>query len=321
MAVHERQLRSASRLQQLQDVQSLENAFSGDFLRAHLQSFPPAQAPVVPPPQPVDEEALRGAHEKQALEGISWFKRSERREARERARQEAAAAAARQRQAAQAAHDREQAQADEQWQQLLANDPETVVATLEAAFEHSQMPAAPLDCQAAHATVLVRFPPVERVVPAQQAAVTPTGRPTVKARTKSETNRLYAAAVLSHSLAAGRETLAACPALEEATILVVTGGEDATSPLTPISAMRIERATLERIDWSTQPDAGTLALRFERLMLLKGQAAEVSPLSLVDEEAARHVVQEVAQHLGVPVDPRCDQPLRPGQVQHFPPTG
>ena len=48
--------------------------------------------------------------------------------------------------------------------------------------------------------------------------------------------------------------------------------------------MRIDRRTLERIDWSAQPDAATVALRFERLMLLKRQAAEVSPLSLVDEE-------------------------------------
>jgi hypothetical protein len=307
-------------LQQLQDVQSLEAVFSEHFLRVHLQEFPPAQAPVVPPPHPVDEVALRTAYEKQALQAISWFKRSQRREARAHARQQATEEAARQTEAAKSEHDREQAQADEQWHKLMANDPETVIATLETAFEHSQMPAAPLDCARAHATVLVRFPPVKGVVPAQQAALTPTGRPTVKARTKSEINRLYAAAVLSHSLAAGREALAACPRLDEATILLVAGGEDATSPLAPISAIRIERPTLERIDWSSQPDAATVALGFERLMLLKGQAAEVSPLSLVGEEAVRHVVQEVAQHLGVPVDPRCDQPLRPGQIQHFAPA-
>src|SRR5579875_39052 len=321
VAEHERQLRAAGRLQQLQAVQSLEAAFSEHFLRVHLQEFPPAQAPVVPAPHPVDEAALRRTYEKQALEAISWFKRSERRAARERARRQAGEEAARQTEVAQAEHDREQAQAEQQWHRLLANDPETVIATLETAFEHSQMPAAPLDCAGAHATVLIRFPPVERVVPAQQATVTPTGRPTVKARAKSEINRLYAAAVLSHSLAAGREALAACPGLEEATILVVTGGEDATSPLAPICAIRVQRSTLERIDWSSQPDAPTVALRFERLMLLKGQAAEVSPLSLVGEQAARHAVQEVAQQLGVPVDPRCDQPLRPGQTQHFAPAG
>lgn len=56
-------------------------------------------------------------------------------------------------------------------------------------------------------------------------------------------------------------------------------------------------------------------------MLLKGQAAEVSPLSLADEEPIRRVVEEVARHLGVPVDPRCGQAIRPGQVQHFGPGG
>jgi hypothetical protein len=35
----------------------------------------------------------------------------------------------------------------------------------------------------------------------------------------------------------------------------------------------------------------------------------------------RQVVQEIAGHLGVPVDPRCDQPLRAGQTQHFAATG
>jgi hypothetical protein len=321
VAVHERQLRAAGRVAQLHEAQALEAAFSEHFVRVHLQQFPPAQPPVVPPPQPVNEEALRAAHEKRALDGVSWFKRSQRRVARERAHLQAAAEAATKRQAAQAEHDREQAQADEQWQRLLANDQQTVVATLEAAFEHSQMPAAALACDGAHATVLVRFPPVEGVVPAQRAAVTPTGRPTVRARTKGESNRLYAAAVLSHSLAVGREALAACPRLDDATIIVVTGGEDATSPVAAISAIRIDRGTLERIDWSAQPDAATAALGFERLMLLKGQAAELSPLSLVDEDALRDVVQQVAQHLGVPVDPRCEQPLRPGQVQHLAPAG
>jgi hypothetical protein len=318
--VHEREVRAATRLQQFQDVQSLDDAFSKHFLRAHLQEFPPAQPPVVSAPQAVDEGALRGAYEQEALHGISWFKRSERREARQRASERAAEEAARRTEAAQAEHDREQAQADGQWQKLLRNDPETVIATLEATFEHRQMPAAPLDCAGAHVTVLVRFPPVEGVVPAQQVAVTPTGRPTAKTRTKSETNRLYAAAVLSHSLAAGRETIAACPALDEASILVVTGGGDATSPLAAISAMRINGPTLKRIDWSAQPDAATVALRFERMMLLKGQAAELSPLSLADEESLRRVVQEVAQHLGVPVDPRSDQPLRSGQIQQFAPA-
>jgi hypothetical protein len=320
VAVHEREVRAATRVQQLQDVQSLDDAFSTSFLRAHLEEFPPAQPPVVPPPPAVDRDGIRSAYEKEALQRVSWFKRSERREARKRAGERAAEETARQSEAAQAEHDREQARADEQWQKLLANDPVTVIATLETAFEHSQMPAAAVDCAGAHVTVLVRFPTPEGVVPAQQFDLTPTGRPTVKARTKSETNRLYAAAVLSHSLAAGREALAACPGLDEANILLLTGGNDATSPLAAVSAVRIDRPTLERIDWSARPDPATVALRFERLMLLKGQSAEVSPLSLADEEPIHRVVEEVAQHLGVPVDPRCGQALRPGQVQHFAPA-
>jgi hypothetical protein len=105
--------------------------------------------------------------------------------------------------------------------------------------------------------------------------------------------------------------------LEEVSTLVVTGGKDATVPLAAICAMQIDRAMLQRIDFSARPAAGAVARHFERLMLIKGSAAELAPLSLLDEDALRKVVHEVAQHLGAAVDPRCEQPLRPGQVQHF----
>ena len=55
-------------------------------------------------------------------------------------------------------------------------------------------------------------------------------------------------------------------------------------------------------------------------MLMKGQASELSPLSVVDKEPLHHLLDRVAEQLGVPVDPRCKAPLAPGQVQHFAPV-
>lgn len=42
---------------------------------------------------------------------------------------------------------------------------------------------------------------------------------------------------------------------------------------------------------------------------------------LVDEEPLLHLLELVADQLGVPVDPRCTAPLGSGQVQHFAPVG
>jgi hypothetical protein len=318
--VHEREVRAAARSRQLADAQRLDGAFSEEFLWAHLRDPPQAARPVVPEPAAVDEQAIERQYADEALRGVSWFKSAQRGRAREQARQQATSEAARQTQERQTQHDREQQLADDQWQKLLDNDPETVIATLEDTFEHDQIPAAGLDCTDQHATVLLRFPPTAGVVPAQEPALTPTGRPTMRERTQTQVIQLYATAVLSHSLAAGREALAACPGLREASVIVVTGGQDAASPVAPLAGMRIDRPTVERIDWSQRTDAAKVALSFERLLLIKGQTHELQPLSLVDQPEVRRVVDQVAQHLGVPVDDRCDTPLKAGQVQHFAPT-
>jgi hypothetical protein len=311
---------AAARDQRFTDAQAADRSFTDHFLTVHLHDFPPAQPPVVPPPDAIDEQALDRQFEHEAVKDVAWFRRTERREARARARQRATVEAARQTTERQAELERQQQEADQQWGKLNDNDPATVIGTLEAAFEHLQMAVAPLDCSGRHVTLLIRFPPVEGVVPSGTPSLTPSGRPTVKRRTKSETNQAYARAIFSHALAAGREALASCPCLNDASVIAVAGGENAASPLAPLAAVRIDRPTADASDWPQSPDAAVAALRFERLMLIKGQAGELAPLSLVDQPELRRVVELVAEHLGVPVDPRCGNRLREGQVQQFVPT-
>jgi hypothetical protein len=317
VAAHERAVRAAARQRQHTDAVEQERAFAEEFLRAHTLPVSAAQPPVVPEPAAVDVRALEHERIEQALAPIAFFHHHERSRARERARAQAAAEAERRTAQAQADHQAEQRRADQQWQALCANEPATVIATLEASFEHLQLPAAPLDCTDAHVTVALRFPEAEGVVPARRPQLTPTGRPTSRPRSKSELAHLYFEAVLSHALLTGRLALAACPGLAQASVIVFRGGGSATAPICPICVIVLDRPTVQRIDWGAAGDAGTVALSFERLALLTGQAAELSPLSLDGEPELRSVLQELADQLGAPLDPRCLQPLRSGQRQHF----
>jgi hypothetical protein len=141
-------------------------------------------APVAPAPEAVDADAIRSVERGADLEGISVFKRTERRAARERAdmaarrhvaeeqerlteiaaqAQEApdvswtelqtrrvkldadiASETARQRDKAQGEAREQQKQLDAAWDSLQRNEPETVIASLEQAFADNEAPASPV---------------------------------------------------------------------------------------------------------------------------------------------------------------------------------
>jgi len=71
------------------------------------------------------------------------------------------------------------------WRAFLAGDEEAVLAALEAAFEDNQAPAAAVGFDAGALSVIARFPQVDGLIPERYATTTPTGRPTIKKRTKT----------------------------------------------------------------------------------------------------------------------------------------
>ena len=79
----------------------------------------------------------------------------------------------------------EQAYLDASWPQLVNNDPQTVLGTLEAAFEDNQAPAAPIDCKDDEVTVLMLYEPLD-IVPDRKPTLTSAGRPTLHKRNKTE---------------------------------------------------------------------------------------------------------------------------------------
>lgn len=114
----------------------------------------------------------------------------------------------------------EQARLDSEWQRLTNNDPPTVLAALEAAFEDNQAPAAPINCEGAEVTLMMLYESPD-LVPDRKLALTPSGKPTLHKRNKTERNELYAASLASNVLATAKEAFAVAPAISRVVTMVV----------------------------------------------------------------------------------------------------
>ena len=303
VAAQERALRQADRMQRVEAALELDQAFLNDFLTVHRQSFDVAQRPIASPAQPVDVRALRREQRVAALKGVSVLKRAERKAAKRGADERAEALAADEAQRNEAATVEQQRQLDEWWGRLIANDEEAVLITLEAAFEDNDAPAAAVGCDDDSVSLLMRFPPVDRVVPESKADVTPTGRPTIKKRTKTERNDLYLAAVMSHALVTVKEAFAVAPGLTEARILAII---DHDHILVPYVYARFEQRDLANVDWQNlYPEEITIAVAKDGLVGNKGRAKDPAALHLSGQPELLQAVDEIAEQLGAQVDPAC----------------
>jgi hypothetical protein len=183
-----------------------------------------------------------------ALEGVRVWRISERREARRVARATAERVADLDYADAKCDVATRQEQLDGIWERLRANDPDAVLVTVEEAFEQRKLPAVALDVRDDRLTVGLVLDSVESVVPERRPNVTPTGRRTLKKRTKTEVNEFYLSILAALSVAAVREAasvapavtaivLVACRAIGGSTLECVYVGEfDATSNLSAPSA-------------------------------------------------------------------------------------
>jgi hypothetical protein len=115
----------------------------------------------------------------------------------------------------------EQTVLDDEWQKLNANAPSVTLPVLEEAFADNEAPAAAVDCDGNRTTVVMQFVPPEAIVPERKPARTPTGKRTLKKRTKTEINALYLEALGSNVLATVEETFAVAPGTEVVQMLVV----------------------------------------------------------------------------------------------------
>ena len=303
LSAYERELRRAQRQQEIaqpeHEIAKVAQT-ERELVSAHLEEFPLAQPQQAPDPTPVDRSEILRDLRKEALSGISFFKRSERRAAREAADEPAehAIRAEERRRAEEQA--KEQARLDAAWQQLLNNEPQVVLSALEAAFEDNQAPAAPIDCQDDEVTVLMLYESPE-MIPDNKPALTPAGKPTLRKRNKTERNELYATSLASNVLATAKEAFAVAPGINRV-IVMVARKDESPQPERPVLYClycgSLERSRFDRIDWSSVDPLEEISNTPEALIERKGRAAEVVPLNLSDEPDLAAVLRAAAEAVG-----------------------
>jgi hypothetical protein len=273
--------------QKAEEAQRLAAIFR-EILNVHRQDFPVAQRPFAPPSVLPDESKIRSRHEHAALQGVGLFKRAERATAKQRAAAAAAAAAAAECTALKrqveidAAH--AQAVLDRQWQQLLGNDPDTVIATLAEAFEDNEAPSAPIGVDGVEVSLVVLVP-AESAVPERMPGTTQAGNLTLRKLPKGERASLYALLVAGHVLVTLRETLATAPGINSARVIVLRNGDtDAYGKgrLECIMAGRWSRAAFGGVRWQ-EADATTILQDSASELVAKIRRTQLLPIDLAKE--------------------------------------
>jgi hypothetical protein len=198
------------------DLRAVEAATSDSQLAALMavqrERFALAQRPIIADPLQVDPAPF--AHEE-------WRRRKHETRVWQRARRvqlrtevagyAQAVAAERYTQACQQQRV-QQSQADRWWQALNAGDPSVLTAALAAAFADNPAPVEIIRAGGDASVLRVWLPGIE-VLPERRAAVTPTGRRSTKAWTKTDRNEVYATVLGAHLLATAREAWAVAPSL------------------------------------------------------------------------------------------------------------
>lgn len=192
----------------------------------------------------------------------------------------------------------EQTVLDDEWQKLNENDPSVTLRVLEEAFADNEAPAAAINCDGSHTTVVMQFVQPEAIVPERKPARTPTGKPTLKKRTKTEINALYLDALGSNVLATVKETFAVAPGTDTVQMLVVRRETDKkhAGQLKAIYVGEFDRASYASASGSRKPGRA-LELAAESVLNLKGKTEAVSPIDLAGEDDLAAVLTEVESGL------------------------
>jgi hypothetical protein len=274
-----------------------------ELTSAHRTHFAPAAPKVPERPAPVDVGALVAARTRAALKGVSLFKRSERAKAKEAARVATIEEARLHDAEVDEWHRQAAAAVMAEWDLLAQGDPQTVIRTLDEAFADNSAPAtcvdAGLDDSGGFATCVMVCGP-QSDMPARKAATTPTGKLTVKARTKTEIADLYVRYLGSTVMATAKEAFAVSPATSEVNLVVLRKDPGASSPseyLAPVYTGTYSRAATERYT-SSSGDVVEEMLRADGARLnRKGAAKEVALIDISGDAALVELVNSFSKAL------------------------
>lgn len=277
-------------------AQQLADAFLR-IVNLHRVDFPNAQRPIAPEPAPPDRPAIYQQYEKQALAGISVFKRAERTAAKQQAAAWADAEAARQWTTVKNQQAQWQQTLDQQWQALVDNDSDTVLQTLAEAFEDNEAPAAAVGVDADEVSLVVVVPPASQAIPEQMPGRTAAGNLSLKKITQADKADFFKQFVCGQVLVTLREAFAVAPGLNAARVIVLRndGRDPYGRPNMPcLAAVSVTRRALEGVRWHDADAVDILnAAAHEKLITQKGRSKELSPLDLTDEPEITALIDAV----------------------------
>lgn len=314
VAQHQAQARAAERAQEVAAVAAVERSLT----TLHHEDFPESTRRVVAVPAapgPAEVKAVRRELHRIAIAAVPFWKRSERREAKAWAAQQATAEAQRRHTGALVEAQLEQCRLDQQWQALVDHDPQTVIEAVEDAFADNASDSTCVDAEAdtgvRYVTAVVTYGGID-LVPDVRPDTTPGGKPTLRKRTKTDRNSLYATAIASTVLATAKEALAVAVTATEVRVLVIRSGiGGSTGGVEPVYAGMLRRDHLAHLDWRNL-DPLTVAMSAEDAqMARKGSAREVVALPVEPGSPA----QELLDAWSAALDDRTE-----AQPAPFPPA-
>ncbi len=219
----------------------------------HLQSFTPAQPPVVPgPPQLSLAWALAEA-QAHHLAGLGLFARAERAAAKRRAEADAPAYLAAEEARLHAVHGELAAGAGQWWQALNANDEETVCEAVNYAFSDNAAAGCAVGVDGAVLSVVMRQQDIDSL-PDQTPGVTPSGRPTLKSLSKRDRTLWWLTSMGSNIVATLKEAFAVAPGVTAIDLAVLTRLPD-SQRLGFVAHGRWTRQAIEAGPWRETTDA------------------------------------------------------------------
>lgn len=267
----------------------------------HLAEFPMGAPHGVVRPEPIDVSQLTSLRVREAVAHISRFKRSERAQAKAVASQLAREEAERYEREVDAWFARESQAAEREWSARVVGDPDAVIKALDGVFADNASPATCVDAGTddgrRFATCVVVCDP-QSSMPQRKVSTTPTGRLSIKARTKTEIAELYARHVASTVIAVVKEALATSPATEEVNVVALRRDPGAATPadyVAPIYVGTFDRDSCTLYDWS-QVDVVEMLLRADGALLVrKGAAKELAAVDISADATLINLVNTFAR--------------------------
>ena len=286
------QARAAERAQQVADVAAVERALT----TLHRAEFPESSRqvlPVPPQPDPASVESVRRELYQGATAGVSVWKRALRRQAKTWARQQAPSEAQRRYTGEVVSVQLEQWHLDQQWQAIQTHDPNTVIAAVDEAFADNASDSTCVDAGTdpdtggRYVTAVVSYGGLD-MVPETRPDTTPGGKPTLRKRTKTNRNALYATTVASTVLATAKEALAVAVAATEVRVLVIR--PHGSVSVEPVYAGTLRRELLAHRAWHSVDPLDVVMSAENAEMVRKGSTREVVTLPVDADSPAQHIL-------------------------------